>query len=253
MIALQLAGCALTAGAPWVELAGGTFAARFEPGARAVGDGEVVTDTAARFRLDVFEIEVTAVDLEELQGAGGVEFDPANPPEGYSLCHGGHCHAADGALVDYSEIVAELAGGRASLVTVAGWPVDDPIDLRAGAVRPLGQPEGAALPQVTLTRAVVRVAGGRIAGELRPDGGEAAPFDLTLGPLDVSADLGFEVGLDAPPRVRLEADWPIDGTLFDGLDVATLAGDGTLPDAIARAVPEALSLQPLSAALLEAR
>ena len=34
---------------------------------------------------------VGALHLDELQGASDVNFDPANPPEGYGLCHGDHC------------------------------------------------------------------------------------------------------------------------------------------------------------------
>ncbi len=251
MIALQLLACTLDAGDPWVALAGGEVSAAFAPGARELPEGGVVSDLAATWRLDGFEVELAAVELVELQGAGGVEFDPASPPPGYSLCHGGHCHAEDGSLVDYSDIVAELSGGRATFVPVSGWTPAEPLDLLAGARIALGDPDLSALPEVTLARAEVRLTSVRLAGEVGAEGLAPVPFTVEVDALTVSADLPFEVGRDAPARVRFTADWPVDGTLLDGLDVAALSDAGTLDAALAVSVPEALSVQPLSAKLVE--
>lgn len=76
------------------------------------------------YRLTVAEklvrVHIGAVTIDgapsaaAVAAAGSAAFDPANPPPGYSLCHGGHCHRADGALVDYADIQASLAGGSAS-------------------------------------------------------------------------------------------------------------------------------------------
>jgi hypothetical protein len=87
VITLQLVACTLDAGSPWVAVAGGSLSLGFDPGARGLPGGGVVSDRAATWRLDAFDAEVSSVDLEELQGAGNVSFDPADPPPGYSLCH----------------------------------------------------------------------------------------------------------------------------------------------------------------------
>jgi hypothetical protein len=60
-------------------------------------------------------LEVSVEAVEFIAGeTSALSFDPANPPPGYTLCHNGHCHAADGRLVDYADIAAELAGGATS-------------------------------------------------------------------------------------------------------------------------------------------
>lgn len=52
---------------------------------------------------------LTLLKTEASTGGGtGGTFDPANPPPRYSLCHGGHCHRDDGALIDYADIQAEM-------------------------------------------------------------------------------------------------------------------------------------------------
>lgn len=249
MIVLALVGCALGPGRPFVELRGADLVAGFEPGARLDGD-RVLTDAGASYHLDSFEVEVSALDLEELQGAAGVEFDPADPPDGYSLCHGGHCHAADGSLVDYSEVIAELSGGAATLVVLAGWPLDRGVDLLAGLDLSL-EPPAEPLPQTTVTRAVLRLTALHLVGDVAAAGVEPVPFDLTLPGFDVGADLGFEVGLDAPAAVRLAVDWPIDGTVFDGVDVPLALADGDLAEVLAAAGTDHLALQPMSATFEE--
>jgi len=62
-----------------------------------------------------------------------VNFDPADPPEGYSLCHNGHCHADSGELVDYEDISAELAGGQTSAGGVV-QAIDSEVGLDTGDV-----------------------------------------------------------------------------------------------------------------------
>lgn len=42
------------------------------------------------------------------RGSGTVAFDPTKPPAGYSVCHAGHCHRADGQLIAYGDIEADL-------------------------------------------------------------------------------------------------------------------------------------------------
>ena len=113
-----IAGC-LGDGLPWGE-------------AQRVCHGKLrsVTRTTRRSRAAqtagnyVVALEDVAVGFDALsvvlaaQGAAG--FDPANPPEGYSLCHNGHCHSDSGALVDYEDIALEMAGGSGGARVVVG-------------------------------------------------------------------------------------------------------------------------------------
>lgn len=136
------------------------------------GDGEpfgtVEVELDARWREDPsrggawqklasdFEVEVTAASatLGALAlidaGTAALNFDPANPPPGYSNCHNGHCHADDGRLVSYEEIAAEVGGGGGPSAVLA-LPVgarpllpggggalacgDDPCDLPRARIR----------------------------------------------------------------------------------------------------------------------
>ena len=97
MIPLLLLGCAFGPGHGFGEIAAADLAVAFEPGeARDLGDGWVLANTGDRFTLDTLVFTVESLDLLALEGGGSATFDPANPPAGYSLCHGGHCHADDG-------------------------------------------------------------------------------------------------------------------------------------------------------------
>ncbi|MFN3429538.1 MAG: hypothetical protein ACK46X_06265 [Candidatus Sericytochromatia bacterium] len=116
-----LAGCAWGPGAGFATLqkAVTTQALSLSPD-RVDETGRWKTDNGYRLTVSegIVRVFVAAVTLEETgeSGAGNTAgasaaFDPANPPPGYSLCHGGHCHRADGALIDYADIQASLAGG----------------------------------------------------------------------------------------------------------------------------------------------
>ena len=53
-------------------------------------------------RLAAGEASVSRIELLPAVGGGtgaAASFDPASPPPGFTLCHGGHCHAEDGRLV----------------------------------------------------------------------------------------------------------------------------------------------------------
>ena len=104
-----LSGC-LGDGLPWGQLETSMTASFAPPGGRLDDQGRlkttanyVVDDLKVTVGFDAFSLVLAA------QGAAG--FDPANPPEGYSLCHNGHCHSDSGALVDYEDIALEMAGG----------------------------------------------------------------------------------------------------------------------------------------------
>src|SRR5688572_29228398 len=88
--------------------------------AREAGGGFQKLDTDYQAAVTAAHLDASDIALQAAGsgGAAGGSFDPGNPPPGYGLCHGGHCHRDDGALVAYEDIAAELAGGGAGPQTV---------------------------------------------------------------------------------------------------------------------------------------
>jgi hypothetical protein len=81
-------------------------------------------------------IERAMVFLETIEvlasssGETSTIFNPANPPQGYTLCHGGHCHTEDGRLVDYEDIIADLSNSSdAQTTSIVSFPINRDIDL----------------------------------------------------------------------------------------------------------------------------
>lgn len=228
---LLLLGCTLSPGQGFGEIAGGTLDAALVPGpARDLGDHTLLTDQGFAVRVDAFTLALGAVRVEALEGGTAAEFDPANPPEGYSLCHGGHCHAADGSLVSYADIAAELAGADAEWVALATLPVDAEADLRAGATFTLLPDDPAPLPRGEATRLALTATRVHLEGEAGDDAGLAAPLSV-----DLDLPAGFDAGIELPfdrgydPVVTLDVSLAVDGTLFDDLDLAALAAaDGAV-------------------------
>jgi hypothetical protein len=120
-----LAGCAWGPGAGFATLQKAVTTQALPISADRLDEtGRWKTDNG--YRLTIAErlvrVHVAGVTIDGPAAAGAAAtasaaFDPANPPPGYSLCHGGHCHRADGALVDYADIQASLAGGNAAPAT----------------------------------------------------------------------------------------------------------------------------------------
>lgn len=235
---LWLWGCTFQPGTAFGRLDAFDADLSFQAGAaRDLGDGVVLTDLGYHVDLTALSVQVDSVELQELQGAAGVTFDPANPPEGYGLCHGGHCHAEDGSLVSYAEIIAELSGGTAEYVGVVSADLGQEIDLLAGGPGDLGL-TGALLPRAELTRFAV------VASTLR---GEAlVSGDALSAPLALSWELPMEgwststeilLDRDQPEGVAVEAELVLSGTLWDGTDWAGLGLEPVLLDDAADAGP----------------
>lgn len=132
---LLIVGLALTSltaclddGLPWGTLEA-TMEASFDPSAgRLDDDGRLKTTQNYVVALDELTVAFDSFTLI-LAAGGAASFDPSNPPEGYSLCHNGHCHADSGELVDYEDIALEMAGasgGGRFAVGLDGepWPLD---------------------------------------------------------------------------------------------------------------------------------
>jgi hypothetical protein len=251
-----LSGCALDAGEGFAVLEP-TVRVGYTPlPSRDAGNGFQRLASDYQVRLDAAALGVDHVALLTAGssgggggGAGGT-FDPANPPPRYSLCHNGHCHRDDGALVDYEDIQAELNGGGGSApTTVAALHVDAELDLLAAETRsPECEPD-CELPRGTVTRArwdvtalrltgvvrdsraTPRFAGERafrldlaVEGEEGDEGEEAEPLVTLDGTLDVPSDR------ENKPRVKLALALVMTPTLFDGLDwaAATPGTDGVV-------------------------
>lgn len=232
MLALLAIGCTLEPGTGFATLSEVEVVAELRPGeARDLGNDTVLTDLGYQVKIDVATVDLASLTLEELQG--GIAFDPADPPEGYGLCHGGHCHADDGSLVDYADIEAELAGDAASYVTVVTVPVDQALDLLAGEALVFDTIEPSSeLPAATIRRTSAAIVSMLFEGSVTGPGLEdPTPWSASPSPAEpLAGAFDLDIGRDGPTTLALTATLAPDGTLFDGIDFLTLAesGDVTL-------------------------
>ena len=237
--------CAWDEGQAW-GVAEVSLAVRFAPPVSRLVEGRLRTARDYALRIDTMDLEVREVSLA-LGADAGAAFDPANPPEGFGLCHGGHCHADDGRLVPYSEVAATGGSGGSSLVRVA----DAEVALSASpAPVPLEAcPEACELLPGDLVSLRVGVTAIRVRGEsidLRPDPRlpeDGLPFDLDI-PLgvEVAVPLTGAVGDGEPLHVGLAATLSLTPRAFDAIDFAdpALASGGALPSTVVAAVATAI-------------
>ncbi|RKH28378.1 hypothetical protein D7Y13_34505 [Corallococcus praedator] len=230
-----LSGCALDAGEGFAVLEPSVQAAYTQLPRRDAGDGYQALASDFQLRMDSGAVSLGSIDLLASSGGGGATtFDPSSPPPGYSLCHNGHCHSADGALVDYEDIQAELGGGGITTTTVANLPVDGELDLLAAPTVGL-----TCKPDCELTRTIVSsgrwsITGLRMTGSVRDgrvparfagvrtfrltattSGAEAEPLAVLKGDLDVPSDR------ENKPRVELGLKLALTPELFDAVDWST--------------------------------
>lgn len=227
-----LAGCTFQPGGGFGELTDARLSVALEPGAaRDLGDGAILTDEGYAVAFDTLTLELGALQLQELQGATDVTFDPADPPDGYSLCHGGHCHSDAGELVAYEDIIAELSGGTAEYVSLAVAGVDDEVDLLAGADRTVAFDE-AWLPMADLSRFALTTTG--LTGTAVVTGGDLAEDEALELVVDLAFDDAFSVAVALPvdrehdPVISLDAAVLPGGTLLDGVLLSDLADEDGL-------------------------
>jgi hypothetical protein len=228
------ASCALDDGEGFTRLEPGRLRVALEIGAaRELGEHRLLTDAGYRVELTRCQLALEDFELQQLDTASGgtsARFDPANPPDGFSLCHGGHCHADDGSLPSYDEVQAELAGGTASWSPIAHVALASEFDLLEPKPKTLTRYEPLAeLPEGVIGRAVLRVNELACAGTVES---EALPEPLALDVVLPLASAALRVPLDraisrdGPKTLTPEVSLRIDGTLFDGVDFAALASGG---------------------------
>jgi hypothetical protein len=219
--------CTFEPGTGFATLAGADVEAALVPGeARDLGGGAVLTDLGYHVAIEELRIDGLVLALEELQG-GSVEFDPANPPPGYTLCHGGHCHAEDGSLVDYADVEAELAGDDAEFVPIASLAYAQTFDLLApevahtDEVTPSPELELASVSRASLTPGPLTVVATASEGQLSDD----RPFAIEVVPEPFTTGFDLEIDRSAPESFALDAALVVDGTLFDAIDFASVLDD----------------------------
>jgi len=243
--AAALGGCALEPGQPWGEASISTQIALEVPSDR-LRAGRVRTSRDYAVRLDAVEVVLSSLELaQRTEGrAGPTAFDPAAPPEAYSLCHNGHCHAADGRLVDYADIEAELLGATADGSRTL-MPIDAriivPLDGPSKAVSASADLERGALVDLSASVGALRLRGHVIdtrAARRLPDAG--VDFDAEL-PLTVRlvAPLAGDVGRDAPLHHAWKARIALPATL---LDTADFSASGLVADDVETYLADAASL-----------
>ena len=120
-----LTGCTLDPGRGFARLQGSLWSrfAGLDPSSgRLLQGGWFKTATSFELRLDQLLLEVSSVGALGAAGTAATtvacSFDPASPPAGCSLCHGGHCHCGD-KLVSYQELEAQLCGSGGTAVPAA--------------------------------------------------------------------------------------------------------------------------------------
>ena len=234
LLCALLGGCALGPGGPFATLEPTFEAVLVAPEDRALPGGWQQLNTNYQARFTVARVDFVRLELLSAAGAGGA-FDPANPPPGYSLCHGGHCHRDDGALIPYEDIAAELGGGGGAR-TVARMPVGTR-DLLAGGQAPLGCANTCDLPSGDIARMRLGIARVRLEGFVRdslsaPRLSGEVPFllDVALSPqggeplpgATIDAALELPVDRKALPRIGLDVAFRPTGALLDGVDWAAV-------------------------------
>jgi hypothetical protein len=205
-------GCTFSPGEPWgtLEIA---LDVRFDPADRE-DEGRLRTATDYLLEVDAVSVDLTRVFLSFSEDSAPVVFDEANPPAGFSLCHGGHCHSDDGRLVDYEDIVRDLEGGGAEPPGLS-MPVGERLELDD---EPLAVPldcGACALPATVVDDVRLELGRVQLTGRAFDARGERLPedgveFDLVYDqPVASKLELGEEVGPWSSPRLRIEVDYAL--------------------------------------------
>jgi hypothetical protein len=226
-----VASCALDQGEPWAR-ASFELSVGFEiDETRLDNEGRLITPGDWAIELDPPTLHVDALILQ-LAGASGAEgFDPADPPDGYSLCHNGHCHADDGRLVDYDEIAAEVATAAGVGAPTVVQSVDTDATLEVATVLPLREcsddcnvPIGDFVSVAVVLRDVefVGTAYDRRLDDRARVGVDGVAFSTVVtGPIELIVPVAGSAGRGEPVRAHFDVTLNLPPSLFDGVDWAT--------------------------------
>ncbi|MFU8806274.1 MAG: hypothetical protein ACNA8W_20860, partial [Bradymonadaceae bacterium] len=180
-------------------------------------------DSTSTFSINTQSARIDVVRLYSPASGGGAitDFDPANPPPGYTLCHGDHCHADDGRLVSYDEIIA---GGAASTgpALVASDRIEAVLEGRQTASTQLKISN-----QTTLSEAEVELATFQLKGTIeRSDGTFPVTVSLPVAGLRITGSVFLSIGADTAHHQALEVRLGLPVDLLDGIDVESLQLSG---------------------------
>ena len=236
VLGLGCFGCTFSDGSGWTTLTANLSGAFVVGDEHAHANASFTTDNG--YDISVEEMHISVGDVR-IMGAtspsnptGVTEFDPANPPPGYTLCHGGHCHSADGSLVSYEELEAGLASGELSSRArdqKARMAVDGRLDLfshtplsTVSAELGAMDVEGFALEIYAFSmRGTVDIANGL---EIR-----TVELVVTVEldqPLVLETDLRLTINRDSQEAIVVDLELLVSQTLFDGVVYDNLAIDG---------------------------
>lgn len=223
----SLGGC-LGDGLPWGQLTA-TMEASFAPSTGRLDDqGRLKTASNYAVAIDQVSVSFDAFALV-LAAQGSASFDPANPPDGYSLCHNGHCHSDSGALVDYQDIALEMAGGSGGARVVVGLETEaKPLGSESTAVAvspcdsglcevPLGELAGLEVNVATVS--ISGTAYDTLTGDAARLTDEGYAFDVTV-PVNVAltAEIEGSIGPGQPVDLNLAIDFKFPAAVFDDVD-----------------------------------
>lgn len=216
-----LVGCAFDDGEPWGAL-----------GVELTASAPLAFRTAQGVSVELDAVELTVDAVEIYPGAASAQdFDPANPPEGCTLCHGDHCHCGD-ALVSYAELAARGAGDTPPIVTLTA-PDAAALDDTPESIPLSGCAPTCDMPRATVTRARVTLTALSVRGHANDD-----PIDLTVA-LDAAVDTLVEIPFDRDhdPSAQLALALRLPPELLDGIEWDPMpspdAIEGTLAGRIA--------------------
>ncbi len=232
MAVAALAGCAFDDGNPWSEMSA-TLSVTFDDASRAGDEGEIRTSNDYLVDLERFSFTVSSVQLLRY-GAAGLTFDPASPPAGYSLCHNGHCHADDGSLVSYEEVVINEAGSSTSAIVAFAPDLNAELTDSDGAVVELAcDGSDCELPRGEIHAVELEVTELEFAATVRDRPGATATLDEPISvqgfgapSMTLTALVEWKVDDGWPLRFRAGIELVITAEIFDGIDWTTHAEPG---------------------------
>jgi hypothetical protein len=220
-----------------------SLSARFEPPEeRLTSSGRLKTAASFEVDLESMVAQFDGVTLRMAADGSSATFDPADPPEGYSLCHNGHCHAADGSLVAYEDILLEQSSGGYFVTRAASTEplllLPQPASVELGTCS-----DDCVLEQGELATAEVTFAAVELQGRVFDStGGERVPaegleFIMALAPEDSIVTtayaavangrrVGVRVALDlqVSPKLLDEVEWTVAEETGEPVDLSTAAG-----------------------------
>jgi hypothetical protein len=224
IVAMSLSGCAFGDGRPWAVL-DPHLDARFAPSSLRIDD-DGLFKTADSWLVELDDVSVTFAELSVKQAStagAALSFDPADPPEGYTVCHNGHCDAVDGRQVPYAVVEAELQGGGADApATVLDLHAALPLTETATSVEVPCDDDVCQLARGPVVAAELVLEEVHLSGtafDALPSarvGDAGVPFDVHLTDIPaLSAALDAEAERFQPLRFRLDASFGLAETLLD--------------------------------------